>query len=262
MFWWTLIAVLLVLGLGTAVYRAKTCSEGVDAWLCYQIARILSITFFHWRPLNLSTIPEHGPAIIVANHTSPVDPVILWLGHFRGFKKPRLRVIGFMMAREYYIGGAIGWVCRSMQSIPVDRDGKDMSPVKEALQRLKDGKLLGLFPEGKLNVASPDEQLLPGGTGVAWLALKARVPVIPIFIKGAPRSDSMVKAFFTWSHARVKYGPAIDLSKWHDQRPTHSMLAAATDEIMRALAELGGVTITPVQLRTEEANKPGPAAPI
>ncbi len=212
MFWWILTGVLLVLGLGTAVYRAKTCSEGVDAWLCYQIARGTFDYVLPLAPAESLHHPEHGPAIIVANHTSPVDPVILWLGHFRGFRKPRLRVIGFMMAREYYIGGAIGWVCRSMQSIPVDRDGKDMSPVKEALQRLKDGKLLGLFPEGKLNVASPNEQLLPGGTGVAWLALKAKVPVIPIFIKGAPRSDSMVKAFFTWSNARVKYGPPIDLS--------------------------------------------------
>lgn len=78
----------------------------------------------------------------------------------------------------------------------MDRNGRDMQSVRQALERLKQGRLLGLFPEGRLNGETPNDRLLAGDTGVAWLALKAAVPVIPIFIQNAPRSGSMVWVFF------------------------------------------------------------------
>ncbi|MBL8816443.1 MAG: 1-acyl-sn-glycerol-3-phosphate acyltransferase [Planctomyces sp.] len=252
--WILWISIALSVLIATGIFRALKCAEGWEAWVCYQIARLQSLLFFHWKATNTCTIPEHGPAIIVANHTSPVDPAILWIRHFDQFKVRRLRVIGFMMAREYYVrGGVVSWVCRAMQSIPVDRDGKDMAPAKDALQRLKEGRLLGLFPEGRLNTSAPNERLLPGGTGVAWLALKANVPVIPVFIHDAPRSSSMVRAFFTWTHTRVTYGQPLDLSKWQGRKPTHQILSEMTDFIMESLAGIGGVEFTPVAGETSPA---------
>lgn len=233
----------------SVVWRARACSAGWRVWLCYQIVEIHRFLFTRCRATNACTYPEHGPAIIVANHCSPVDPMLLWTRHFAQFKKPRLRVIGFMMAKEYYESSRIvRWVSKVMESIPVERSGRDMAPIREALRRLQSGHLLGLFPEGRLNVKSPTEQLLPGGTGVAWLALRSGAPVIPVFIGNAPRCTSMIGMFLKPTRATLTYGPPIDLSKWQSDKPSHDDLVEVTDLIMRTIADLGGLRTSPTSV--------------
>ena len=243
---WILVAPFLIAG--TAVFRAVTCEAGWRAWVCYRIAAVHRALFARCEMVNSCPYPEFGPAIIVANHTSPVDPVLLWHSHFAGFAKPRLRVIGFMMAREFYQRrGIVNWVCRAMESIPVDRSGRDMSSIREALKRLENGHLLGLFPEGRLNVESPEQQLLRGGSGVAWLAIKSQAPVIPVFIHQAPRGKTMFGSFFIRTQVTLVYGKPIDLSQWLDKKPDHMELAEVTDVIMKTLSEIGGVGYTPTR---------------
>jgi 1-acyl-sn-glycerol-3-phosphate acyltransferase len=241
-----------------AAVSAIRCEAGWRVWVCYQIARLHSLLISGWSASNKCIFPEDGPAIIVANHTSPVDPVIIWIRHFSGFRRKRLRVIGYMMAREYYERrDIVGWACRAMQSIPVERTGRDSLPVKAALIRLEAGHLLGLFPEGRLNTSSPDSCLLPGGTGVAWLALKSGVPVLPVFIHNAPRDRSMVKAFFRRTTPRITYGEPMDLSAWAGRRLSHELLAEVTDQIMQAIARLGSVQFTPVSRSAVSQGKNG-----
>jgi 1-acyl-sn-glycerol-3-phosphate acyltransferase len=86
---------------------------------------------------------------------------------------------------------------------------------------------------------------LPGGTGVAWLALRSKAPVIPVFIHNAPRSSSMVWAFFTCTRTTLTYGPPIDLSRWYKDKPSRSDLVEVTDLIMSRLAEMGGLRTSP-----------------
>ncbi|MFM7058624.1 MAG: lysophospholipid acyltransferase family protein [Planctomycetota bacterium] len=243
----------LFTGLATALFaatgivrqRVRAAQAGWPAWVCYQISVLHRLLFSHCQQNNPCTIPENGPAIIVANHTSPVDPVLLWTRHFSSFRQPRLRVIGYLMAREYYQSPRIiNWICRAMQCIPVDRNGRDIQPLRQALRRLQDGHLLGLFPEGRLNATSPNTQLLPADTGVAWLALKARVPIIPVFIHNAPRSSSMALCFLIPTRASLTYGQPLDLSPWHGRRNTTQDLAEATDFIMQSLAALGQIHFT------------------
>ena len=241
---WTLVAAFLI---AAAIgFRAVTCEAGWRAWVCYQIAAVHRIFIARCSMKNDCPYPETGPAIIVANHTSPVDPVLLWHSHFAQFQTPRLRVIGFMMAKEFYQRrGIVNWVCRAMESIPVARSGQDMASIREALTRLESGQLLGVFPEGRLNTESPDERLLPGGSGVAWLAIKSKALVIPVFIHNAPRGKSVVGSFFVRAHATLVYGSPIDLSGWHQGKTGHQELAEVTDTIMEALAKLGGIEFTP-----------------
>ncbi len=242
----TILAVTFLVGAFTVIYRAVTCSAGWKIWMLYQLARLHSFLFTRCTPTNACTYPEHGAAIIVANHTSPADPMLLWTEHFAAFQKPRLRVIGFMMAKEYYIRNkALNWLCRAMESIPVERAGQDMAPIRDALRRLQAGHLLGLFPEGGINVDTPNEQLSVAGTGVAWLALKSKAPVIPVFIGNAPRSRSMVGVFFKRTQTTLTYGPPVDLSPWQNSKTGHAELIEATDRIMQSIADLGGIRFTP-----------------
>jgi len=258
----TVPGLLLVAAAWIAHQRVRKSQVGWSAWICYQISVLHRLLFSHCQQNNACTIPEIGAAIIVANHTSPVDPVLLWTQHFSAFQRPHLRVIGYLTAREYYQRPwLIHQICRAMQCIPVDRNGRDMQSLRQALRRLQDGRLLGIFPEGRLNATSPNTQLLPGDTGVAWLALKANVPVIPIFIHNAPRSPSMALCFLLPTRASLTYGQPLDLSPWQGKSLSANDLADATDFIMHSLAKLGGIQFTPTPRPSAAQSQLSPSMP-
>ena len=140
------------------------------------------------------------------------------------------------MASEYYhAGGLVGWISKAMVSIPVARNGRDMKPTREAIRRLSRGEMIGIFPEGGINLT---DDLLPGNPGVAFLALKARVPVIPVHIHNAPQGDTMVAPFYSFRKVRISYGEPIDLSQWYNQRASRETLQEVTDLMMSRIAEL------------------------
>ena len=181
-------------------------------------------------------LPEHGPAILVSNHTSPVDNLVLQAGC--------RRVLGFMVAREFYDAPLIGPMCRILRCIPVRRDGRDLAGVREALRALADGRLLPIFPEGRITFES-GRAFGPGKPGAAFLTLRSRVPVIPAYIRGTPETKVVAKALFTPSKARVLYGPPIDLSdlldgdsESDDHGRDKARLAAITDRLMDAIKSL------------------------
>jgi 1-acyl-sn-glycerol-3-phosphate acyltransferase len=160
------------------------------------------------------------------------------------------------MAREYYEIPGLTWVGRATQCIAVNREGKDMRPAREALERLRQGDLIGVFPEGGIN---DQTALREGDTGIAWLALHAQVPVFPVFLRGSPSGVSdMVAPFYTRCRVRVTYGDPIDLSAYYDRKRTRTLLREVTDLLMRRLAELGGVAYAPDLVAAEHrasANK-------
>ncbi len=247
---------ILVLGFYAAIAvvlvarSISQCQDGWEAWLLYNVQRLYGGLVFHWRANRRCPFPAHGPALIVANHRSPVDPMMLWLNHHlrEHEKSTNMRVICFLTAREYCQIRGIRWLCRAMQSIPTNRDGKDIGSAKEALRRLKHGCLVGVFPEGRINLG---ESLMEGSTGVAWLALRARVPVYPVFLHDTPQGDNMVQPFCTLSRVRVIYGDPIDLSQYYECRKTHEILQEVTELMMTRLAELGGL----IPPKADQANR-------
>ena len=192
------LAVYVAIAVVLVVRSILQCEAGWDAWLLYCVERVYGGLVFHWRANKRCPFPAHGPALIVANHRSPVDPIMLWMNHHLREEESatRIRVIGFLTAHEYCEMPGLRWVCRAMQSIPTQRDGRDMGPAKEALRRLNRGDLVGLFPEGRINRG---DRLLDANTGVVWLALRAKVPVYPVFLHDSPQGTTMVQPFYTFS---------------------------------------------------------------
>lgn len=226
--------------LALLTWQAARCRFGPVVWLLYAAERLYLGLFFRWRSNRRCPFPADGPALVIANHRTPVDPLILWMNHHLGPEGRRhIRPISFLMAREYYEVNGLRWLVRAVRSIPVDRAGQDMGPAREALRLLKEGGWVGIFPEGRLNHGPG---LLEADTGTAWLALRSQAPVYPVFIHGAPQRESMVASFATPARVRVTYGDPVDLAPYYDRKKTQPLLKEVTDLLMTRLAELGGIT--------------------
>jgi 1-acyl-sn-glycerol-3-phosphate acyltransferase len=174
--------------------------------------------------------PDQG-AVIVSNHRSGVDPLLIQLCTDR--------VVHWMVAREYFEMPVISIVFRSLGSIRVNRGGIDTAATKMAIRLAQQGGLVGLFPEGRVNMT--DELLLPGRSGAALIALKARVPVIPCFVAGAPYDGTALGSFFMAGKARVVVGNPIDISEFYGRESDKTVLPELTKRFLVEIAKLAGV---------------------
>lgn len=244
-----ILAAYLIVAAVTVGRQAVRSEGGWRLWLLYGLERLYVPLVFRWRADRRCPFPGDGPFIVIANHRSPVDPLFLWMNHHLGERGTQpIRPLSFMVAREYARKPGVNWICRVNRCIPVDRGRSDIRAVRGTLRRLQEGGWVGVFPEGRINVET--DGLLPGNPGVAWLVLKSRVPVYPVFIHGSPGGESMVEPFYTFSRVRVAYGEPVDLGEYYGRRASDDLLAEITDLLMRRVAELGGVSYAGV--RTED----------
>ena len=132
--------------------------------------------FFRLKVTGQQNIPQDGPFIIVANHSSLLDPVILGVS-------VRPKVI-FVAAAYLFKIHWLGYLLRKANSIPVQGES-DISSLKRALKILQKGGVLGIFPEGGVDRQKDN---LPIKAGAAFLATSVGVPIVPIRIKGADKA--------------------------------------------------------------------------
>jgi 1-acyl-sn-glycerol-3-phosphate acyltransferase len=142
-------------------------------------------------------IPASGGALLVSNHLSHLDVFVL------GILVPR--PLNYV-ARSTLFLPVLGALIRSVGGFPIQREGMGASGLKETLRRLRNGAIVVLFPEG---TRSRDGQLGPIKPGIAVLAARAKVPIVPAGVAGTfeawPR-----RRRFPWPHPIwVHYGPAI-----------------------------------------------------
>lgn len=180
------------------------------------------------RPLPL---PAGQGAVIVSNHVSSIDPWFIQLGVNQ--------IVHWMVAREYALHPKLAWLFRSVGSIPVNRSGVDTSATKMAIRLARGGGLVGLFPEGRINT-DPNALLGPGRQGAALIALKARVPVIPCFIKNAPYDGTEFGCFFMTAKTELIVGDPIDLTPYLAHEDDRAMLDELTLRFMKEIAHLAG----------------------
>ncbi len=181
--------------------------------------------------------PLHGPVLVVANHWSALDPPVLGCA----LRRP----VHFMAKEELFrIPLARTWI-RWVGAFPVRRGKPDRAAIRTALELLGRGEVVVVFPEGTRN---PRGYLLPAEPGAAFLALRARVPILPVGILGT--LEAMPKG--AWiprpRRVQVRIGPPFLLSDLGDDREA---LEVAGDRIMRAIADLLGVPPPP---RTREVS--------
>ena len=183
--------------------------------------------FHELRVLSPPRLPEAGPAILICNHTSGLDPVLI--------QSVIRRPIVWMMAKEFYEIPVLKPLMAMIDAIPVERGSREMGPTRAALRALKEGRVLGIFPEGRI---APDRELMPFEPGVAVMAARARVPIHPAYLDGTMRGLDNPPAYGLPQEATLAFGPAIPppASARADPAAVAESLAAA----VRALQLRGG----------------------
>lgn len=180
--------------------------------------------------LSPCALPHTGPAILVCNHTAGIDPLLIQTAC------PRLVV--WMIAKEYYDLWPLRYLFRKLEMIPVQRSGRDMAATREALRALSAGRVLGLFPEGRI---APNHELLPFQSGVALLASKSGAPVFPAYLDGTQRGREMVPSLLRPCSATLAFGRQVsmdytDTSKEGLERATLAIRQAVSQLRDRSMA--------------------------
>lgn len=168
-------------------------------------------------PMKLSgaeRIPAEGGFIVCANHLSNRDPFYLALCSKRHFH--------FMAKAELFKFKPLAAFLRGLDAFPVDRGHSDLSAVRTALQLVKEGHGLGIFPQG---TRSKDNTPTPMLGGVSLIAMRANVPVIPAYIGGPYR---------LFRRTPVRFGAPVALSDL-GRRFDAETLATATQRIEDAI---------------------------
>lgn len=139
-------------------------------------------------------LPREGGAIVVANHVSGLDPVLL----IAATRRP----LRFIIAREQYQRFGLNWLFRGGGCIPVDRAARPERAMREALRVLRAGEVVMLFPHGSIHLDHEPRRKLKGG--VAALARLTGCPVIPLHIEGVRGQGLVLGALWMRSRVRVR----------------------------------------------------------
>ena len=198
--------------------------ERFDIRLAQAANRMFTRIYHDTTVLSPASLPRKGPAILVCNHISGLDPLLI--------QSACRRMIVWMMAREYYDMPALTWFYKRVQAIPVQRSGRDTAATRAALRVLGQGRVLGIFPEGRIEM---DHELLPFQTGVAMMAIKTGIDVYPAYIDGTQRGKEMLEAFANRNRVYISFGGRITFERSDTSK---DQLEAHTQRIHQAVSLL------------------------
>lgn len=180
---------------------------------------------------GLERLPRRGPCIVVCNHVSDVDPPILgWALGYRSRRK-----LYFMAKAEMRRWPIIGWLVSRAGVFYVRRGEADRAAQRQALQLLRLGKAIVVFPEG---TRSRDGVLHKGNPGVALLAIRSGAWIVPTSITGTQRIYPPNARMLHRAHVTVRVGEPFTLEHRPSGRIARQELAEATERVMRAIAAL------------------------
>ena len=185
-----------------------------------KLINILAHLLYRVKISGMENIPESGPAIICGNHIHALDSVILV-----GFTK---RKVNFIAKAELFKKSAfMRFVEKPFGLIRIDRDKpQDIEAMKKSLKVLKSNEILGIFPEGTRNGLAKNVEVK---TGVAYFALKSKVQVIPIGIKGN---------FKPFSKIVYNIGKPLDFNEYYNKKIEKEDLEKVTNIIMNNIIKL------------------------
>jgi len=179
------------------------------------LLRVIYTLLFRLEARGVENIPATGPVVLASNHLSLLDPPTVGV-------KVR-RKVHFMAKEELFKIPVFGALIRSFGAFPVKRGGVSKDAIKSAIALLKEGNVMGIFPEGSRNNQSGMAK-----KGAAMIAIRSGSAVVPVAIIGNYRP---------FSKMIVCYGEPIDFTAIIDES-SPDMLEQVTDVIMTRIREI------------------------
>lgn len=193
------------------------------------ICRFTFSTVWRMRVIGVENVPPDGPLIVACNHVAFLDPPVL------GSAMPR--PVAYMAKRELFAIPVLGPLIGKLHAFPVDRSRGDVAAIRRALEELKRGETVGVFPEGTRNRAG-DAEL---HEGAAFLASLSGAPVLPAFVAGTGRARQLAQISVTFGRPiRFAHEPAAPGE--NPKQARRAEVAKWTGEIMDAVRALGECT--------------------
>jgi len=137
--------------------------------VCWAVTK----TWFRYEVVGRGNVPLRGPVLLVSNHQSHLDPVLI------GVAAPRPTGA---LARKTLFFWPLSWLIRSLGAVPVDLEGSAVSGIKAILSMLRAGEAVIVFPEG---TRTPDGRLQPLQSGFCAIARRSGATIVPVAIAGA-----------------------------------------------------------------------------
>ncbi len=171
--------------------------------------------FYRMEVHGRDNIPEDGPVIICSNHISNLDPPIVG--------GAATRDLHFLAKAELFKGKFFNYFFRKLNAVPIKRGTNDRQALRESLTLLKEGKVLGLFPEG---TRSKTGEIGEGLSGIGFFALRSDAIIIPCVIIGPYKIGRKLK---------VVFGAPVEMTSLRESKASAK---EATDKIMTEIINL------------------------
>ena len=186
------------------------------------LAFVLSKAYFRVQIIGSENIPKKGGFILASNHISNLDPIVLAAVCFRE--------LSFIAKDSLFKNPVARWLLLNLGAFPIKRDSLDVGAIKETIDKLRLGEAILMFPQGTRKDFNPLDQ---PKAGVAMIAQKADVPILPAFIKGTdlamPRGGKLIKPV----KVSVVFGKKIFIEGGQAYEQ-------AASEVMRHIGRLAG----------------------
>ncbi len=184
---------------------------------CRGLCKIVIRAIYGFVAIHPENVPATGAVIVACNHVSYLDPVVLGIGF--------LRPVTYLAKKELFAIPVLGPIIYKLGAYPLDREAGGAAAIRAALRALKEGRCVGIFPEGGRNLDGKHEQK----GGAALLGALSGAPVVPAAIVGT----RMARPFH---RIRVIYGEPLIVKR--ERKADGDDLEKWTDEIMRRIRAL------------------------
>jgi len=193
----------------------------------YNLAKLLARMIFSMRVIHPERMVESGPLLIAVNHSSFFDPPLAGICSRRG--------VYYLARRTLLKWPFFGPLFPAMNVIPVERDGNDMSALREVIKKVKEGNAVLLFPEG---TRSLDGDLQPARAGIGLVIAKTGAPVLPMRIFGAYEAFPKNARRFQLSQISVVIGEPIHFTAEEISNSSRETYQLLSNRVMDAIGAL------------------------
>lgn len=167
-------------------------------WSCQMLLRMVFAVWLRYRARRVDLIPGAGGGLILSNHQSFLDPLLIGL--------PLIRPISYLARDSLFRVPVISWILRNTYVMPINRDAVSTAGLKETLRRMEQGYLVGVFPEGTRSVDGDVGVFKPGFIA---LVRRMKLPIYPVGIAGANRALGRGSWFLKPRHVCVVFGEPL-----------------------------------------------------